>query len=76
MKLPCITSELANNALCAINGKNILTAITPEEYCSQIISLLENEEKSNMIGEQGHLFVTENYNWDINNEKLNAVIRS
>ncbi len=76
MKIPCITSELANKALCAINGKNILTASTPEEYCSQIILLLENEEKSNMIGEQGRLFVTENYNWDINNEKLNAVICS
>jgi len=74
MKLPCITSELANSALCAINGKEILTGTTAEDFALHITSLLNNEQKSKVLSEEGYLFVKEKYNWDAVNERLNSVI--
>lgn len=74
MKLPCITSELANNALCAQNGKEILIGNTPAEYAFHIISLLNDEDKCRTLGNQGYLYVSEKYRWDAVNEKLNKLI--
>jgi sugar transferase (PEP-CTERM/EpsH1 system associated) len=76
MKLPCITSGLANNALNATEGKEILTGNTPEEYAQQIISLLKDNQRSKILGEEGYNFVMKNYNWKVINTKLNAVICS
>jgi len=74
MKIPCITSEFANSALCAKNGIEILAGNTPEEYASLIISLLENPQKAKTLGENGYLFVLKKYNWKIINEELNKLI--
>jgi polysaccharide biosynthesis protein PslH len=76
MKLPCITSELANSALCAINGKEIITGNSPEDYASQIISLLNDPQKANQLGDNGYHFVLKNYDWNTNNEVLNKLICS
>ena len=74
MKIPCITSELANRALCAKNELEILTGNIPEEYASLIISLMENSQKANILGENGFKFVSKNYNWKTINEELNNII--
>ena len=74
MKIPCITSELANKALCAENGKEILTGNLPEEYASLIISLIENPQRSKEIGESGYIFVSKKYNWKNINIELNNLI--
>lgn len=74
MKLPCITSKLANSALCAENGKEILIGISPEEYASHIISLLNDEQKRMSLGESGYIYVSEKYRWDAVNETLNKLI--
>jgi sugar transferase (PEP-CTERM/EpsH1 system associated) len=76
MKLPCITSELANSALCAVNGTEIITGNDPEDYASQIISLLNDAEKAKKLGENGYQFVLKKYNWKTNNEVLNKLICS
>lgn len=64
MELPCITSELANNALKAEHGKSILIGNNPEEYASHIISLLENHEAAQTLAAEGKAFVKRNYNWE------------
>ena len=74
MKLPCITSELANNALGAINGKEILTATTADDFANQIISLLDNNQKSQTLSQNGYQFVMDKYNWDKVNERLDKLI--
>jgi glycosyltransferase involved in cell wall biosynthesis len=77
MKLPCITSELANNAIGAIIGKEILIAKTPNEYAEYILLLLLNDnEKSSLLGEQGYNFAINNFNWDTVNKKLDQLICS
>ena len=76
LKVPCITSTLANNALRAKNSESILIADTPEEYAMQISELLSNEDKARAIGLNGHNFVIENYSWERENQKLEAIIRN
>lgn len=76
LKIPCITSTLANNALHAKEGESILIADTPEEYARHIQDILFYEDKGRMIGLNGHNFVVENYSWQRENEKLEQIIRN
>jgi len=63
MNVPCIVSSLANNAIGAEPGKNILIADSPEEYANQITMLLEKPEVAASIAEQGRQFVQKNFDW-------------
>jgi len=76
LKVPCITSTLANNALRAKNGESILIADTPGEYAMHINELLSDENKARAIGLNGHNFVVENYSWERENKKLEEIIRN
>lgn len=74
MKLPCVTSQLANNALGAEHQSSILIGNTPEEYSKHILSLLTNQELYQQVSEKGYLFVKENYTWEGTVKKLNDVL--
>lgn len=63
MKLPCVTSTLANNALGAKPGEEILVADVPEQYARCIISMLNDEAMLNRIAENGYRYVIDNFNW-------------
>ncbi|MFH0866414.1 MAG: glycosyltransferase [Bacteroidota bacterium] len=74
MKLPCITSTLANSALHARENEEILTGDSPAEYAAHIISLLNSTQKATLLAEQGYQFVLKNYKWKVINENLNRII--
>jgi len=74
MKIPSITSPLANSALEAKPGKEILVGNNPEEFANHIIRLLEDKEFSENLAEQGYRFVHENYNWESATKKLEELI--
>ncbi|MBI2279486.1 MAG: glycosyltransferase [Bacteroidetes bacterium] len=74
MKLPCVTSRLANNALGAEHNKSALIGETPSEYAQHIASLLDNEELYSLISEQGYIFVKENYTWEGTTKILEKLI--
>lgn len=76
MKLPCITSKLANDALFATDGIEILIGESPEDYANLIISLLENPLKAKEVGEAGCKFVHANYDWENATQKLEDIIKS
>ncbi len=76
MKLPCITSSLANNALGATHNENVIIGENPKEYAQYINSLLQNQELYNKISEQGYLFVKENYTWEGSTKILEQLITS
>ncbi len=63
MKLPCITSTLANNALGAKPKVQILVADHPEQYATCILSLLNNETELHQLAEEGYQFAIKNFNW-------------
>lgn len=61
--VPCITTSLANNALKAEPGKDILVGETPEEINSLIHKLLNDNELRNSLTQNARNFVAENYSW-------------
>ena len=76
MRIPSITSKLANNALGAKSGKEILIGLTPDEYAAHIIDLLKNREKAEKLAKNGYKYIINNYNWESATAKLeNLMIR-
>jgi len=63
MQLPCITSELANNALGGTHDGNVLVCSNAEEYADAIVRLLTKPQEAARLSAAGHEFVTENYGW-------------
>jgi len=76
MKLPTITTSLANNALCAKDGKEILIGETAESLAKHIIDLLDNRLLYDKIAENGHRFVRQNYNWEEATNYLEKILKS
>jgi len=64
MRIPCVTSTLANNALKAKSNSEILIAKTAQEYAHSVIELLENPEKANSIAAAGHELVSKQFSWE------------
>lgn len=64
MKLPCITTTLANNPLGAEIGKEILVGNNEYELADHIITLLTDKEKADAIAQNGYDFVHRVYDWE------------
>ena len=76
MKLPCITSQLANNALGATHNQNILIGNDKEEYKNHTLKLMKDVESQQQFGEKGYQFVKENYTWEGSTAILEKLITS
>lgn len=63
MKLPCITTTLANNPLGAEIDKEILVGNNEHELAQHIITLLTDKEKANTLAQSGYDFVRRVYDW-------------
>lgn len=63
MGLPCVTTSLANNALGATAGKEVLIANTPDDFILLINNLLMDESFYMKIANNGRAFVRKNYVW-------------
>ncbi len=74
MKIPSITSPLANQALEAKPGKEILVGNSPEEFADYIIKLLDDKKLSEELADNGYSFVQKNYNWESATGKLEIII--
>lgn len=76
MKLPSITTPLANDALKAKDGEEILIGETSKELAKKIILLLNNNNDYERIANNGYRFVKSNYSWEEATEKLNQIIHN
>ena len=63
MRIPSVTTLLANDALQAINGKEILVGESADELATHILNLLNNRELYEQIANNGYNFVKKNYTW-------------
>ena len=76
MKIPSITTPLANDALQAIDGEQILVGKDTEELAANIVRLLEDKSLHQQISEKGFTFVKKNYSWEEATEKLNRIFNT
>jgi glycosyltransferase involved in cell wall biosynthesis len=70
LKVPCITSELCNNALKGTNGVHLLTAKNPNGYIKAIHDLLDHEDFARQIAQTGQAFVKQHFSWEEGNQML------
>ena len=75
MRMPCITSALANNAVGAPPAEAILIGNTPDEYADHILRLLGDDRERDRLAENGHRFVHEHFDWDRAADALEGMIR-
>lgn len=76
MRVPCITSEHANNALGGTSDENIIVCKQPQDYADAILRLLDNPADAEKIADAGHQFVKKNYSWKKMTEPLIQLIEN
>jgi sugar transferase (PEP-CTERM/EpsH1 system associated) len=76
MKIPCITSRLANNALGAKENEEILVGNTPEEMAGHILTLLNDKSIADQLALNGYNFVLSHYSWEVNTKILADLINN
>lgn len=64
MKIPCVISPMANNALGARHGEHLFVAETPEEYRDYILRLLNDQELYQQLSESGYQYIREHFSWE------------
>lgn len=74
MEIPCITSELANNALNASPDKEILIGKDPADYAAIVLRLLDDINEQKRIGAAGKQYVFNNYHWESIVAKMESIM--
>lgn len=73
--LPVITTTLANEALGAKPGIEILVCNSAQEFTNQIIQLIQNPSSAQQLGIAGQDYIRKNYGWKSSNKKLAVAIQ-
>ena len=64
MGIPCVTTPLANEALGAVNGQQLLLANDAQGLAEAIVKLLEDVTLSERLTEKASLFVRQHFSWE------------
>lgn len=70
MEIPCITSQLAGNAIKATHEQNILIGDQPTDYVKFISQLINDQKFADKIASNALNFVQSNYNWETNSAPI------
>jgi glycosyltransferase involved in cell wall biosynthesis len=74
--IPVITTPNAADALGAISGEHLLTAVSAVEFSDQVKKLLSRDELSGGIARNAGSFIREHCNWQKNNNKLEQILNN
>lgn len=72
--LPVITTSIVNASLNANESQELLIANQPDEFVEHIVSLLDDSDQRDRIGNQARQFVEKNFQWSTANEKLRKLL--
>ncbi len=75
MHVPSVTTPLANTALHAQNGKEIMVGTNARELSVHLINLLSNNELRNIIADNALDFVQKNFNWEKATGELEMILK-
>ncbi|MFT3885879.1 MAG: glycosyltransferase [Flavobacteriales bacterium] len=76
MRMPCVTSPLANNAVGALPGTSVLIGQEPQDYAAHILRLLNDPAERERLATNGYRFVREAFDWARSAEALDALIEA
>ena len=74
MGVPCITTSQVNNAIGAIDGKEVLIADDAATFKRHIKELLNNQELTEKIIKNARKLMESKYSWETQNDKLVSLI--
>lgn len=74
LKTPCITTDLANNAIGTKHDEHILVGNSPEELIKHINELLDSPERRREIALNAQQFVQSKYTWSETTKQLISLI--
>ena len=74
MKIPAVTTSLANEALKATNNESILVGDSFKTIAEHLINLLNNNNLYDNISQKGFDFVINNYSWEKVDTIMNEVL--
>jgi sugar transferase (PEP-CTERM/EpsH1 system associated) len=74
MGIPCITTPLANEALGATPGEQILIGNDANQLASHIISLLDNPEAAARMADDAQRFVHAHFSWETYALQLESIL--
>lgn len=72
--LPCITTDLVNNAIGANPGTEILIANSPETFSQKAKNLLQNNDLCAQISNKGNEYISANFSWEVSVNKLDKIL--
>jgi glycosyltransferase involved in cell wall biosynthesis len=61
---PVLTTEIGNEGINAVPGRDIFICSTPDEFQREAIRLLHLPEEQINIGNSAHEFIKKNFSWD------------
>ncbi|WP_310396337.1 glycosyltransferase [Hymenobacter sp.] len=73
MRLPCVTTPLANNALGATAGQELRVADSAAALAAALLGLLADEPAAQAMAGRGHEFVRARYDWPGATARLEAL---
>jgi sugar transferase (PEP-CTERM/EpsH1 system associated) len=76
MKIPSITSPLANRSLAATHEQQAIICTTPQENADAVRQLLSSEELYNQLANNGRDFVRTKFSWEGSVQDLAALMNS
>lgn len=76
LKIPAITTPLANAALHAKPEEEIMIGRNAKALAENILTLIASKEKQNQLADNAFLFVQKNFSWDGTTARLEALIKS
>jgi len=76
MKIPSITTKLANDALKAKDQQEVLIGNDAKSLAKNILKLLEDAEFYAKLAENGFQFVNTEYSWEESTAKLEKIMRT
>lgn len=75
MKLPCVTTSIANDSLNAEVGKDVLVGDTAQAFASHLLQLLQDEPQRSQLAANGYEYVHTHYSWGLSCSKLEAILQ-
>jgi sugar transferase (PEP-CTERM/EpsH1 system associated) len=76
MGKPIVSTTVGAEGFPVVNGQELVLADEPEEFASQVLSLLDNPSRRRELGQAGLAFARANYGWDALVPKLEKIYQS
>ncbi len=74
MEIPCVTSSLANAALGAKSGSEVLIGDTPQEVAQHILTLLNSRQQRDILADNARHFVRNAFTWSAMSKRLESIL--